>query len=61
VRTPLLKDDLLLPAEPGHLQIPPAIAGAPNEAEGHQLLQFISDFYYKGTMARGVSILLQED
>jgi glucokinase len=53
VRTPLLKDALVLPTELGHLQIPPAMAGDPNEAEEHALVQFVSDFYYKGTVAPG--------
>jgi glucokinase len=51
VRTPMLKDPLVLPTELGHLQMPLVMAGDPNEAEEHELVQFVSDFYYQGTMS----------
>jgi glucokinase len=50
VKTALLKDPLVVPTELGHLQIPLVMDKDPSKAEEWELLQFVSDFYYKGAL-----------
>jgi len=48
VRSPLLREALVLPTELGHLQIPLVMEKDPGRAEEWELVQFVSDFYYGG-------------
>jgi len=48
VKTPLLKQPLVVPTELGHLQIPSVCARHPGAKDEYDVLQFVSDHYYGG-------------
>ncbi|OHT05367.1 Glucokinase 1 [Tritrichomonas foetus] len=49
VKTPLLKESLVLPCELGHLQVPSVCNKDPNCEEEYALIQHVSNHYYGGT------------
>lgn len=49
VKTPLLKEPLVLPAELGHVQVPAVCKNDPESKEEYELLQHVSNHYYGGT------------
>lgn len=48
VKTPLLKDPLVLPCELGHVQVPTVCDKDPGSKEEHELIQHVSEHYYGG-------------
>ncbi|EAY23514.1 hypothetical protein TVAG_071780 [Trichomonas vaginalis G3] len=50
VRTPLLKNPLVLPTELGHVQIAPNMKEHKNFQEERELIQHISNHYYNGQL-----------
>ena len=49
IKTPLIKEPLVLPCELGHLQIPTVCSKDPNCEEEYALIQHVSNHYYGGT------------